>query len=305
MQPLACDLWLIDPVALRQMVSGSVVVPDPEQARAAAQSAPRQQKTVAVIPVHGAIEARPSFIGELLGMPSYERLGVVLDMVMADDSVSHVIFDHASPGGMVYGAPELADKIYKARGRKPIISVANPMAASGSYWIAAAADRVVVTPSGDVGSVGVIVEHVDFSQALEKFGQKVTVLTSKSAPYKGEWSGVTPLSDEARANAQARADRIHNRFVSDLAKFRGVSVEHVNERFGQGRVVDAQAALAAGMVDRIGTLQDVIVGAASGRIRIRSERAEDEWDAPTRRDVLRERVAAIQAATEMKTIDNQ
>jgi signal peptide peptidase SppA len=199
---------------------------------------------------------------------------------------------------MVYGAPELADKIYKARGTKPIVAVANPLSASGAYWIASAADRVVVTPSGDVGSVGVICEHVDMSQADTKAGAKVTVIRSSGSPYKGEASDSEPLSDEARQNMQARADSIYGKFVADLAKFRGVSVDHVNEHFGKGRVVDAKSAMAAGMVDRIGTFQEVAGKMAAGRVRIASERAQDEWDVPTRREYLKDRAKAIMVTAE-------
>jgi signal peptide peptidase SppA len=201
---------------------------------------------------------------------------------------------------MVYGAPELAEKIFTARGRKPIVAVANPLMASGAYWIAAAADRVVSTPSGDVGSVGVIAEHVDLSQAHDREGAKVTIIRSQKAPYKGEASDASPLSDEARQNMQARADAIHSRFVADLARFRGVSVEHVNEHFGKGRVVDAKAALHAGMVDRIGTLQEIAGKMAAGRIRIGGERAQDDWNCPSRREKLQERAAEILAAAEVQ-----
>lgn len=292
MQSLACDLWLMERAAFRQFASMVSVKIDAEQAKAAASVTPRRQKTVGVIPVHGVLEARPSFIGEMLGMSSYERVGQALDVLMYDEGISSVVFDIASPGGMVYGAPELGEKIFGYRGRKPMISVANPLAASGAYWPFTAADRMVVTSSGDVGSVGVIAEHVDISQSLERDGAKVTVIRSQNSPFKGEGTDVEPLSDEARAHMQGRADAIYQRFVSDLARFRGVSVAHVNEHFGKGRVVDAKAAIAAGMADRVGTLQDVVVKLSEGRIRINSERSQEEWDAPT----LKERYAIKAAA---------
>lgn len=305
MQLLSCDLWLMEPNAMRQFaaLASSNVSANLEQVRAAARATERH-KSIAIIPVTGVLEARTTLMGELFGMSSYDRIGHIFDAMMADETVTGIILDVASPGGMVYGAQELSEKIYSARGRKPIISVANPLAASGAYWIAAAADRVVVSPSGDVGSVGVIAEHVDLSQAHDREGAKITIIRSQKAPYKGEASDAAPLTDEARQNMQARADAIHSRFVADLARFRGVSVDHVNEHFGKGRIVDSKTAMSAGMVDRIGTLQEIAGKMAAGRIRIAGERSQDNWDAPTRRELLQERAAELLAAATSQPTEN-
>lgn len=301
MQLLSCDLWLMERNAMRQFaaLAASNVTADLMQVRAAA-AQPTRQKMIGVIPVHGVLEARTTLMGELFGMSSYERIGQQFDMLMAEESVTGIILDVASPGGMVYGAQELAAKIFNARGTKPIIAVANPMAASGAYWIAAAADRMVMTPSGDVGSVGVICEHVDASQAYDREGAKITIIRSEKAPFKGENNDAGPLTDEARMNLQARADRIHAGFVADLARFRGVSVDHVNEHFGKGRVVDSKTAMSAGMVDRVGTLQEIAGKLAAGRIRLGGERSQDNWELPSRRESLMERVAEIRQAASIK-----
>lgn len=291
-------MWLIEPNAFQQFLSLASVEFDTEQAKAAAQVTPRRTKNVAVLPVHGALEARPSFIGEMLGMSSYERIGNGIDMLMADESVSGIILDVASPGGMVYGAMELADKIFRARSIKPIVAVANPMAASGAYWLAAAASHAVVTPSGDVGSVGVIAEHVDLTKAMERGGAKVTTIRSTKSPYKGEGGPAEPLTEETLSHLQSRADAIYGLFVADLARFRGVSVDHVNEHFGKGRIVSSKAALSAGMVDRVGSLQEVAYRMMEGRIRINREKAEFQWDAPTISEQRRMRAAEIRAMAE-------
>lgn len=266
---------------------------DAEHVRAAAPQQ-RRQKSIAILPVHGVLEVRPSVFGRMFGMSSYEGIGRVFDAAMADESVSGVILDVASPGGMAYGAPELAEKIFAARGPKPIVAVANPLAASGAYWIASAADRLVVTQSGDVGSVGVLVEHVDVSQAMEAAGEKVTVIRSAGSPHKAESNELEPLSDEARQHLQSRVDAIYQNFSTSLAKYRGVSVDHVNEHFGKGRVVGAKQAMAAGMVDRVATLDEVAYLMASGRLRMsRSAAAQDEWNAPTLRESRLERAERL------------
>ena len=295
MDLFASDLWLMDPQHFKNFtaIAAATFRAGPSREANPRTSEPQRQKAVGLIRVHGALEARPTVLGKWLGMSSYEAIGQQFDALMADESVASIIMDVSSPGGMAYGAQELADKIFQARGKKPVVAVANPMAASGAYWLATAAERLVVTPSGDVGSVGVITEHVDVSAKLEKMGEKVTVVRSQKSPYKGENYGVEPISDEARANIQARADMIYNQFVGDLSRFRGVTVDYINEHFGKGRIVDAKTAMRVGMVDRIDTFEGIVSKVLSGRVRFGSTSASDEWNAPTEREQRLNRVKAL------------
>lgn len=292
-----CDLWLMEPAAMRQFQAPARVELTPEVvARQRESRATRREQHIAVLPVHGPIEARASMIGDLLGMTSAEAIGQAFDMLMADDSVSGVILDVASPGGMVYGTPELANKIYNARGTKPIVAVANPIAASGAYWIASAADRLIASPTADVGSVGVIFRHVDDTQAEAQDGLKTTLIRSAGSPYKQDVSSGEPLTDEAREYLQARADAIYEDFVGDLAKFRGVPVAAVKEHFGKGRLVDAKSAMQAGMIDQIDSFQSIVGKLVSGRLKIGATASADQWDAPTDAERFRQRVRERQAS---------
>ena len=85
-----------------------------------------------------------------------EAFGAAFDRAAADSSIGAIVLNIDSPGGSVYGVEELADKIYKARGTKPVYAVANSLAASAAYWIGSAASQLYVTPSGEVGSIGVL-----------------------------------------------------------------------------------------------------------------------------------------------------
>lgn len=287
-----CDLWLMEPAAMRQFQTLARVEITPEVAARQRESrAARREQQIAVLPVHGPIEARSSMIGDLLGMTSAEAIGQAFDQLVADESVSGIILDVASPGGMVYGTPELANKIYNARGTKPIIAVANPIAASGAYWIAAAADRVIASPTADVGSVGVIFRHVDDTQADANDGLKTTLIRSAGSPYKQDVSSGEPLTDEAKEYLQARADAIYEDFTGDLAKFRGLSVAAVKEHFGKGRLVDAKSAMQAGMIDRVDTFAGIVGKMVSGRLKIGATASADEWDAPTPIEAFRAKVS--------------
>lgn len=292
-----CDLWLMEPAAMRQFQALAKIEVTPEVAeRHRTSRTSRKEQSIGLLPIHGPIEARASIFGELLGMTSTEVLGYAFDAMVADDSVSAILMDIASPGGMVYGTPEFANKVFEARGKKPIIAVANPVAASGAYWIAAAADRVIASPTADVGSVGVIFHHVDDTEAEAQDGIKTTHIRSSGSPYKQDVSSGEPLTPEATEYLQERADKIYDQFVGDLAKFRGLSVDAVKENFGKGRLVDSQAAMRAGMIDRIDTFQNTATKLMNGRIRLASASAQDEWDALPPNEALRKRARDRSAA---------
>lgn len=220
----------------------------------------RAAGAVAVLPLFGSIFPRANLMTEMSGATSAERFGAVFRSALADTSVVALVLDVDSPGGAVQGVPELADLIFQARGQKPIVAVADHLAASAAYWIATAADEVMVTPSGEVGSIGVFAAHEDVSRALDQQG--VTVNLISAGKYKTEGSPYAPLGEEARAAIQARVDDYYNAFTKSVSRGRGVSVADVRDGFGEGRVVGAAEAVRLGMADKIGTLDDAIARAA-------------------------------------------
>ena len=215
---------------------------------------PGQAGVIAVISVLGIIAQRASEVDDISGpgATSIEKLTNRFRSARDDASVRATVFDFDSPGGGVYGVQELADEIRAARGTKPMVSVANSLAASAAYWLASAADEVSVVPSGEVGSIGVYGAHEDLSGMLEKEGVKVTLISA--GKFKVEGNPFEPLSEDARAYWQARVDEYYDAFAGGVAKSRGMPRSKVEKDFGQGRVVGAKAALEAGMVDRIETL---------------------------------------------------
>lgn len=238
---------------------------------------PRTQGVVAVIPVHGAIERRSSFLGELFGSASIESLRAALRAALADPEVRGIVLSVDSPGGTAAGVQELAAEIREARRVKPILAHVDTTAASAAYWLATQADEVVVTPSGQVGSVDVYAVHEDISGALDQAGVKVTIVSA--GDYKVEGNEFEPLTDEARAAIQARVDAVYEQFVDDVAKGRGTTAATVKSDFGQGRMLLAKDALAAGMVDAIDTL-DGAVRRIARLARASGIAAEDERPAP-------------------------
>ncbi len=212
--------------------------------------------SVAILPLFGTIIPRANLFSNTSGATSAEQFGKKFDELVNDPSVGAIVLDVDSAGGQVAGVDELSRKIYDARGKKPIVAVANHLAASAAYWIATAADELVVTPSGEVGSIGVFAAHEDISEALAQEGVKVTMISE--GKYKTEGNPYEPLSEEARAAIQTRVSESYDAFVKAVARNRGVKAADVRSGFGEGRVVGARQAQSLGMADRIATLDETI-----------------------------------------------
>jgi signal peptide peptidase SppA len=216
----------------------------------------RPAGAVAVLPIYGVISQRADLMTESSGGTSTEALTRGLRLAMADPEVGGIVLDVDSPGGSVFGIEELASEIAAANRQKPIVAVANSQAASAAYWLASAAGELSVTPSGEVGSIGVIAAHQDESGMQARLGVTTTLITA--GKYKGEGNPYEPLGDEARAALQARVDDYYQAFTRAVAKGRRVTVEDVRTGFGEGRMLGAHAAVIQGMADRVETLDQAV-----------------------------------------------
>lgn len=222
----------------------------------------RSQGALAVIPIYGTIAQKGGIIQDASGGTSTEAVSAMLSQALADPGVASILLDVSSPGGGTYGVQELAQQIYDARGSKPICAIANSMAASAAYWIACAADEVVVTPGGEVGSIGAYMIYQDASKALEAEGIATTII--KAGAFKAEATGLNPLTAEATAALQDRVDEVYGQFCGMVAKGRSVPIAQVRDGMGQGRLVSAKAAIAAGMADRVATFDQTVARLTGG-----------------------------------------
>lgn len=226
---------------------------------------PPREGVVAVIKVHGVIAHRMNLFSDISGGTSTELLEAQVRAAIAEPAITRLVLDVNSPGGGVFGLPELAQTIREARAVKPITAVVNALMASAAYWLGSAATEIVATPSAQVGSIGVFALHQDHSKELAEAGVDVTVIGA--GKYKTETLPFAPLSAEARAAIQRQVDTYYGMFVRDVAQGRQTTVAAVREGYGEGRTLDATAAREAGMIDRIATLDEVLQEAsqAGGR----------------------------------------
>lgn len=246
---------------------------------ATAAAVARREGAIAVVPLRGIIANRlnltPNTSGG--GGMSAEGFSATMEAAIRDDGVKAVVMDVDSVGGTVAGVEEAAAVVMSLRGSKPIVAQVNATCASAAYWIASAADEIVVTPTGRVGSIGVRTAHDDMTAALEKQGIARTHLAA--GKFKGEGL-LGPLGDETREYMQREIEGYYRMFTDRVALGRGVTGDQVRSGFGEGRMVSAQQAVREGMADRVGVMSETLTrfGAGSsapsaGGSRARRERA--------------------------------
>jgi signal peptide peptidase SppA len=254
-------LWFIHEPWLRAAAAAAQLRADlPAPAPQAARTLPSSKKgggMVAVIPIQGAIEKRSSFFSWFFGSGcSTDALTDQIRQAVADPNVSAIVLDVDSPGGDVSGIDELAAEIYQARKQKPITAVSNAMMCSAAYYLAAQASELLASPSSLTGSIGVYTTHEDDSQYLDNVGVKFTLISYGA--HKTEGNSYEPLSDGARDHLQEMVDSFGQTFEKAVARGRGVKLDEVQKKFGQGRAFTAQKAVKLGLADRVGTLEDAL-----------------------------------------------
>ncbi len=258
------ELWAILPESYEHMAAqlrGDTARPAPrpdvEAGAIVAVSKPGPKTgRVAQISIQGSITRRSSLWSDFFGGASVEATLQALRNVAADPDVKTVLLNIDSPGGTVDGLPELAAEIRTLRESKHIVALANSLAASAAYWLAAQADEVVATPEALVGSIGVFTVHQDYSAMMERLGVKQTYI--HAGKYKVEANPDQPLTEEAAQHLQGIVDEAYGLFISDVAKGRGVSAATVRSDYGEGRVLTAKDAKAAGLIDRIAGYHETV-----------------------------------------------
>ena len=220
----------------------------------------------------------------------YEYIWEAVKRGMDDSDVKGIALVIDSGGGLVSGNFALVDKIFALRGRKPIQSFACEHAYSAAYSVASVGDSITVARTGGVGSIGVVVIHMEYSEMLANAGYKTTIIRSK--PGKMEGNAYEILSKDAQERIQARVDEFHNQFVAIVARNRGMSEAAVDKT--NALTFMAQEAIENGLADAIGTFDDAITAFVAT---INSEGEDEMADNITQAQVDAQVATAVAAAT--------
>lgn len=209
---------------------------------------------VAVVPVNGPLFRHAGLLSNISAASSYDDIRADVTAAAADPSVRATVLKISSPGGDADGVAQAAAVIYALRGEKPIEAVIEGQGASAAYWLAAACSRITIESTALAGCIGVLSEVVDDSGAEEKAGRKTIQIVSRQTPAKRS----RPVDDAYVARREAQATELAGIFIDAVAQYRGIAPERVEAEFGQGDQLIGESARRAGLVDDVGTLEDVI-----------------------------------------------
>ena len=213
---------------------------------------------VAVLNVDGVIQDAGE-ASSLFGTTGYNHSFFMeqLENVKEDSSVKAVVLTVNSPGGGVVESAEIYDKITEIQEEteKPFYVSMGATAASGGYYIAAPADKIFVNEETLTGSIGVIMQSVNYGELAERYG--VDFVTIKSGPYKDIMSPTRDMTDDERALLQEMLDDSYESFVDVIEEGRGMTEDEVRA-VADGRVMNGRQAVEVNLADDFGFEEDVI-----------------------------------------------
>ncbi len=209
---------------------------------------------------------RASGAGEKVAI--LEIKGVILDpqpvierliKLRKNPKVKAIVLRIDSPGGGVGPSQEIYAEVRKTQREKKVLVSVGSVAASGGYYVACAADKILANPGSITGSIGVIVESMNVEDLLQKIGLKSMVV--KSGRLKDVGSPFRPMTEEEKNLLQGVLDSVHDQFIRAVAEGRKLPVEQVRE-LADGRIFSGDQARQLGLVDELGTLEDAVEEAA-------------------------------------------
>lgn len=178
---------------------------------------------------------------------------------LRDPSIKAIVLRIDSPGGAVAPSQEIYEEVRKAASKKKIVVSMGSVAASGGYYIASPATRIIANPGTLTGSIGVIMEIPNLEGLMNKLGIKTEVV--KSGKHKDIASAFRGIKKEDREILQNVLDNVHEQFIKAVAEGRKMLLDDI-KKIADGRIFTGEQALKAGLVDELGNLEDAVKTAA-------------------------------------------
>ena len=206
---------------------------------------------IAVIPVQGVIHTDDS---NEWGDSMVDDIKNALRTALTDDDVKAVVLAIDSPGGEVTASDIIYNEVVALQKEKPVVVAMSSVAASGAYYIACAADWIVANPTTFTGSIGVIIQSLNYQQLFNKIGLDAVVF--KSGKFKDMLSGSRQMTTEERAYVEGMVQQVYDRFLGIVARMRSLPADDLRKTVADGRILTGQDAKAAGLVDQLGYIED-------------------------------------------------
>lgn len=212
---------------------------------------------VATIRIAGALNNSAHWLNQYLGATGYPEIREALVHAANDPAIKSIVLDIASGGGAVAGMFDTSELIAKIDEKiKPVYAFSDSAIMSAAYALGVSARTVTISKSAEAGSVGVLIVHQEMSQMMEKVGITPTVI--RAGKYKALGNPYEPLSELAKEELQASVDHSYGLFIDHVAQHRSVTSVIADSKMGQGRVFPGERAKDVGLVDAIGTFDDVM-----------------------------------------------
>jgi len=176
-----------------------------------------------------------------------------------DPNVRSILVRIESPGGGIGASQELYREIRRTIEEKPVVASLGGIAASGGYYVASAANRIVANPGTITGSIGVISYFPNLRELLDKLGISATII--KSGRFKDTGNPDREMTQEERDLLQETMDQAHRQFIRDVARGRNLPEEKVRE-LADGRIIMGETAQQVGLVDELGNFEDAVKASA-------------------------------------------
>jgi len=257
-------------VVARKLAGNALATAPPPSIEPASAGAVQHLDGIAVIPILGTLVRRSAYLDAASGLASYHEIEAQAEQAFADPRVKAVLLEIDSSGGEAGGVFDLAQRLRQlARtSGKPLWAIADEAALSAAYALGCAAERLWLTQTAEVGSVGVVAVHVDESVADAKAGLSYTLL--HAGAHKVDGHAHAPLPAPVAASIQADIEQMHEQFIALVAGFRRLTPELV--RATEARVYRGQAAIEAGLADQVGTRHEVLA-ALQRKLTLAAQRA--------------------------------
>lgn len=221
------------------------------------------QQNVGVISIKGSLVEGSAGYGVFFGQTGYDDIRAALVAAVSNPEVKSILLDVSSGGGQVSGVDDTAQLISRVNAVKPVVTYTGSTMGSAALWLGSSSSYAVAGKTAIVGSLGIIIVHMDRSEELRSMGRKPTVIRAGSE--KALASPYEPLSEKAQAGLQSQADILYGVFLNHVASSRGVSATNGDKKFGQGRTFIGQQAVDVGLVDKLGTYEDAFAKAQAMR----------------------------------------
>ena len=226
---------------------------------------------VAVIRIEGLIS---SSVGGAIGESMVEDIKLQLDHAVKDKEVRAIILAIDSPGGEVTASDIIYNAVRAARTQKPVVVSMGATAASGGYYIACGASHIVAHDTTFTGSIGVIMQTLNYAELMGKVG--LEMVTFKSGKFKDMMSGTRVLAPEEKAYVQSLVMQTYSKFVGIVAEERKLPEADLRAGVADGRVVSGKDALTEKLIDQVGDFEAAVkkaqeLGQAPGSAVVRYE----------------------------------